>query len=570
MLEEPGRTFQRTFARRELQSLSTGRTFERGRSYALDGHVRRLQVTDHEVTATVDGTAAYQVRLSAQHGDAEWSCTCPVGLDDEFCKHVVALGLVATGEIVPDVTDDVTEVADEVDLAGYLTGLDHQALVDLVLERAAADGLFGARLRAAAASTSGARPDLTSYRQALAAAFDTDGYVSYREAYDYTAGITSMLHELQTLLDEGHAADVMTLSEYAAQLAQDSLGYIDDSDGGMSIVAEQISDLHRSACVDAQPDPVALARSLYRLERNGDDLEVFYGAVETYTEILGDAGLDEYRQLARSEWEHVPALGPGDDRTWSSDRFRLTRIMVSLAELSDDVDEVVNVLARDQSTAYQFVRIAQVLLQADRRDEALEWALKGLSLHGYHDYRLVEIAAEEHHRLGRASQAVELVWQAFEETPGVQTYGRLKEHAERAGTWPVRHEQALAHLRRQSSSQRDRSNLVAVLLVDGAVEDAWTEATLGGCRRDQLLELARLREDDHPDDAIPVWREEVTREINAMNNSSYANAVATIERISRLLRTAGREEEFAAYVSDLATQHRRKRNLMKLFAERGW
>lgn len=357
-----------------------------------------------------------------------------VGLDNELCKHAVAVALVATGEVVPDEINTVAEVADDVDLASYLAALDHQALVDLVLERAAADGLFDARLRAAAASTSGARPSLTAYRQALAAAFDTDGYVSYREAYDYTTGISSMLDELRTLLDAGHAADVITLSEYAAQLAQDSLGYVDDSDGGMSMVAEQISGLHRSACVEAQPDPVVLARNLYRLERNGDDLEVFYGAVEAYAEILGETGLDEYRQLARSEWEQVPALGPGDDETWSSDRFRLTRIMVSLAELSDDVDEVVNVLARDQSTAYQFVRIAEVLLRADRRDEALEWALKGLSLHGCRDYRLVEVAAEGHHRLGRAPQAVELVWQAFEEMPGVQTYGHLKEHAERAGT----------------------------------------------------------------------------------------------------------------------------------------
>lgn len=569
MSEQPSRRFQQIFSRRELQSLSTGRTFERGRTYSFDGHVRQLRVTEDEVSATVDGTEAYQVRLSAVNGAAEWNCTCPIGQDGEFCKHAVAVALVATGEIVADVADEVDAETDEVDLAGYLTGLDHQALVDLVLERAATDGLFDARLRAAAASISGVRPDLTSYRQAISAAFDTDGYVSYREAYDYTTGIGSVLDELQTLV-EGHAADVKTLSEYAAELAQDSLGYIDDSDGGMSMVAEQIRDLHRSACEVAQPDPVALARSLYRLERSGDDLEVFYGAVETYAEILSETGLNEYRQLARVEWEHLPALGPGDHEPWSSGRSRLTRIMVSLAELADDVDEVVNVLANDQSMAYQFIRIAEVLQRADRRDEALAWVLKGRSLHGHRDYRLVEVAAEEYHRIGRATQAVELAWDAFEETPGVQTYSRLRNHAERAGTWPDLHERALTHLRRQTNGQRDRSTLVAVLLLDGAVEDAWTEAKVGGCRRDQLLELARLREDDHPDDAIPVWREEVTREIKAMSNPSYANAVATIERIGRLLTAAGREDEFTTYVSGLATQHRRKRNLMKLFAEQGW
>lgn len=102
------------------------------------------------------------------------------------------------------------------------------------------------------------------------------------------------------------------------------------------------------------------------------------------------------------------------------------------------------------------------------------------------------------------------------------------------------------------------------------MEQAWAEVTAGGCRRDQWFELARLSEDEHPDDAIPLWREEVTREIAAMSNPSYANAVALIARIGRLMTTAGREDKFAPYVAGLATEHKRKRNLMKLFAKRGW
>lgn len=141
---------------------------------------------------------------------------------------------------------------------------------------------------------------------------------------------------------------------------------------------------------------------------------------------------------------------------------------------------------------------------------------------------------------------------------------------ERAGLWPEQHDRALGLLRKHTNSQRDRSLLVAVLLLDGEVDQAWAEATAGGCRRDQWLELARRRENDHPDDAIPLWREEVTREIAAMSNPSYANAVALIERIARLMSTAGRDDEFAPYVAGIATEHRRKRNLMKVLAERGW
>lgn len=222
---------------------------------------------------------------------------------------------------------------------------------------------------------------------------------------------------------------------------------IDDSDGGMSLIAEQLRELHLAACQEARPEPVALASTLYERERHGGDLEAFYGAVETYADMLGDVGLAEYRRLAQTEWEALPPLGPGDsERTWFSGRFHLTQIMCSLAELSGDVDAVVGVLAHDQSSAYQFVKIAEALRGAARRDEALDWALKGLSLHGYHDRRLVEVVTEEHHRDGRPEEAVAVVWRAYEESPGVETYRRLKEHAERARLWPEQRNRALTLL----------------------------------------------------------------------------------------------------------------------------
>lgn len=77
MSEQPSRRFQQIYSRRGLQSLCTGRSFERGRTYALDGHVHRLHVADDQVTATVHGTTTYQVCLWAEHEAAAWRCTCP-------------------------------------------------------------------------------------------------------------------------------------------------------------------------------------------------------------------------------------------------------------------------------------------------------------------------------------------------------------------------------------------------------------------------------------------------------------------------------------------------------------
>ena len=550
------------------------RTFERGMRYAVDGRVSKVRTTSDTAKAKVRGSASYQVELWCDDNEAGYACTCPVGGEERFCKHEVAVALVVTDAIGAHEAP-IAEQTEKIDLAAYLRGLDPETLVQLLVERATMDDIFDARLRMAAARTSVGALSLDAFRNALAAAFETDGYVGYREAYDYTSGIVSVLDSLGQLLGDGHADAVAALAEHAADLAEEALGYIDDSDGGMSAVAEHIRELHLAACVASRPDPVALARNLYDRERHGGDLEIFHGAAGSYADVLGDEGLAEYRRLAQQEWEDLPLLGPGDERSWAPGRFRLTQIMLTLAGLSGEVDFIVAVLARDQSSAYQFVQIAETLQGAQRHDDALEWALKGLSLHGFGDHRLVELVAEEHHRAGRPGHALDVLWSAYESSPGVDSYQRLAEHARRAGLWEDQHERALALLRERIGTTRDpsgphNSTLVAVLLFDGNPEQAWIEAQAGGCRRDQWLELARLREAEHPGDALPIWREEVDREIGAMNNQSYANATAIIERVGRLMSAAGEGAQFLPYVAGVRAAHRRKRNLLQLFAERGW
>jgi len=314
---------------------------------------------------------------------------------------------------------------------------------------------------------------------------------------------------------------------------------------------------------------------------------VLYGAASTYAKVLGKKGIAEYRRLAQEEWDALPPLGPGqEERSYSSRRFRITRIMETLAELTGDVDAVADVLARDQSSPYQFVRIAELYRDAKRYDDALAWAEKGLAIHGGADSRLVEAAAEEYHRAGRGADAVRVAWDAYDAAPALRTYRQLAEQATRARLWPDWHDKAITLLReRIAKGQRkpargrvsqwaahgvDISTLVEVLLHDGDVEQAWTEASASGCRRDLWLRLAELREGEHPSDAIPIWQAEVERRIDAKNNHAYGEAVDLIARVGRLMRAAGCEADFPPYLAKLRTTHKPKRNLMKLFDERSW
>jgi uncharacterized Zn finger protein len=584
MSEVPGRAFRTAFARREVEAIADRRSFERGVLYAANGRVGKRTVTASSVKAKVRGSASYQVRLWLDDEDEPvYDCSCPVGQEDRFCKHAVAVALVTT-----DAFADPDQQAEAViDVRGYLEGLDHGALVDLLVERAAEDDIFDARLRMDAARATGRTPQLGVFRHAIDEAFMVDGYVGYREMYDYAANINSVLDSLQDLLADGRADAVMALSEHAIDRAEDALGYVDDSDGWMSTIAERLQDLHHDACEAVQPDPVALARTLFDRERHSGDLDVFYGAAGRYAEVLGTEGLAEYRRLAQAEWDALPPLGPKDEeRSWSSRRFRITNIMHTLAELTGDVDAVVGVLARDQSSAYQFVRIAEVLRDAKRYDDALAWAAKGLALHGGSDSRLVEAAADEYHRAGRGEDAVRVAWDAYDEAPALRTYRQLAEQAQRADLWMAWHDKARELLRTRISQDSrkpargrdtrwpapgpDSSTLVEVLLFDGDVEQAWAEASAAGCRRELWLELAQRREGEHPLEAIPIWQAEVERRIDAKNNQAYAEAVELIARVCRLMAAADQDADFAPYVAKVRAAHKPKRNLMKLFNERSW
>lgn len=562
------------------------RSFERGLLYAANGRVGRRTATETSVKAKVRGSASYQVKLWLDEDEDDqpaYECSCPMGRDGSFCKHAVALALVVT-----DTVADPNQQAEAgSDVRAYLQGLDPKELVDLLVERANEDDIFDARLRmsAARATTTGA-PPVAVYRNVIDKAFVVGDYVGYREMYEYSSNIDAVLDSLQDLLSDGHAEVVLTLADHAIDRAEDALGYVDDSDGWMSGIAERLKELHLDACRDVEPEPVALAAKLFERERHSGDLDVFHGAAATYSQVLGKKGLAEYRRLAQEEWDELRPLGPEDERqSYGSRRFRITQMMQTLAELAGDVDAVVDVLARDQSSAYQFVRIVEVYREAKRYDDALAWAEKGLALHGGSDSRLLDASAEEYHRAGRAEDAVRICWEAYDAAPGLRSYRQLAEHATRAGLWAEWHDKALALLRSRIGKKQpptkgratrwpipgpDNSTLVEALLYDGDVEQAWVEAQAAGCLRELRQQLAALREKEHPLDAIPIWQEEIDRQIDTKNNQAYAAAVDLIVRVGRLMTAAGREADFPPYTATLRLKHKPKRNLMKLFDGKRW
>lgn len=87
-----GSELEKSLTHDVLLDLAGERYFQQGEGYHRGGHVYSLVEHDRVIVAKVARTEEYRVRLWAEDGLA-YSCDCPLGLDEEFCKHCVAAGL---------------------------------------------------------------------------------------------------------------------------------------------------------------------------------------------------------------------------------------------------------------------------------------------------------------------------------------------------------------------------------------------------------------------------------------------------------------------------------------------
>ena len=561
--------------------------FDRGEAYFADDRVLSLVEHSGKLTASVSGTEDYVVIFSVRDNALDYDCSCPVGADGGFCKHCVAAGLawLANGGANPQKPKTAETPVITLDHARVWLGEQEKAaLIQMLLDQAATDAHLCERLLLQAAKAAGGGANVAAIRKALDRATRTGGFVEYRAAYGFSCGIDQVVDSIAELLEAGCAAEVIELTEHALGKVEQAILHMDDSDGNMGDILQRLQDLHLEACRKAKPDPVTLAERLFAWEMRAE-FDTFYGAANTYAELLGERGLATYRQCAEAAWAKVPQTRPGEKDPGACSRtFRIKNIMETLASQSGDVEALVAIKARDLSQAYTFLQIAEIYHEARQGDKALEWAERGTKAFPvWTDSRLREFLADEYHRRKRHDEAMELIWKTFTERASLEEYQTLKTHADRIQQWPAWREKALQFIRaeiegekKQSSLKRqhgvwtspihDHSLLVQIFLWEKDVEAAWREAQEGGCGGSWWMELARLREKQFPADVIPVYQKQVEALIHQKNNGSYAEAVKLLGKIGGLMMRLKRADQFAGYLATVRAAHKPKRNFIQLAA----
>lgn len=570
------------FTDKFLRDLAGERSFQRGKDYFADGRVEDLVLHGGELRTTVFGTEDYLVTFAVKGSELTFFCDCPYGQEGHFCKHCVATALAwreAGGRAGKPDHDSEVITLDE--LRPWLESQSPEDLASMLLDAAADHELLREKLLRRAAKGMGRGIDWNALKKSLERATRTGGFVDYREAWGFADGVREAIEPLKELLQDdpdAHGEAVLTLTEFALKRMERAMGEADDSDGSIGLVFEELQTLHLDACKSARLDPEALAKRLFDWEM-ATDWDTFYNAFETYGELLGKKGRLRYRNLAEATWDSVPAIGPGEDRqSFEGNRFRLSSIMEAIARDSGDVEAVVAVKAKDLSSPYSYLQIAELYWEAKQVDCAIDWAVRGLKdFPQEKDSRLVEFLAHAYHHKRRHAEAMDLVWDLFVARPDIEEYTRLLKHAKRARARNAWRRRALQHLEDKAERDPERKRtsrmwwssgytqetLVRIHLSEKHVAAAWQAATEKPLSSRALnLELARARAKTHPADAIPLLVADVEASIDRKNNGAYDEAVTRLLEIKKLYLKTKDKTGWVTLLERLRLQHKAKRNFV--------
>jgi uncharacterized Zn finger protein len=544
-----------------VRDFAGGKTFARGEGCFAAGQVTLLVIEPERVVAEVAGTEDYHTELLGSGEEIDGTCSCPAFENSGFCKHMVAVALAVNAAPSHPAAGEANMLGR---IRSHLAGLGLDALVEMIVDLAERDSALLRRLDISAAASQGDDGvAIMRLRKALEAATRTRGFVEYREARNWALGVEEVLDTIAGLVPAGRGSVALAAAEHALDRIADCMGAIDDSDGHCGALMHRAQDIHLDAARAVRPEPVGLARNLFERETN-DAYDVFAGAAEGYEDVLGEAGLAEYRRLAMEAWRTVPSSPGGRRGTPATGHsFALRGILDFFAERDGDIDARIALRAANLTTAWSYLGIARFCEQMGRQAEALRWAEEGLWMFEDErpDERLLFFVAERLAQAGRTADAEAHLWRTFGKAPSLECFARLRTLGGDAAR-----DRALALLEADlASARRPTSATTADLLVriqmrEGRHDAAWATVRLHGASKEVKEALARDSEATHPAEAVQVYRESVERLAAFGGDDSYRKAVDLLARMGAL-RGA---DEHATDLAAIKARHGRKRNFMKL------
>lgn len=549
-----------------LKMLSGEAAFNRGKAYYRDDTVEQLQILGSTITAEVQGSELYRVRLKHTATLLEGSCDCPASDNIDFCKHCVAVGLVylqhlQTGEQLknskrPDLLHNYLLTHDKAVLAQILTELIHN---DPLLED---QWMLKAEVAAG-------KLDSKEFKKRITKAIPYNRNIyRYPQVRNYFARIDQLAEQLTELLPQFKAHDALALIDYALARIHRALNTVDDSGGFRYSSLETLHQMHRQT-LERTDWPLEM-RAQYLLDIFGkSQMETYPKIPEEYAHILGEQGMACFNEQLQAQWDALPALSDEDDHE-SCWKYRLIREpLLTAARLRGDLESEIALLAKTAVSSYEFLELSRLCLSHERLDEAIGWFEQARQkTRGNNDRRITEQELAILCYQKQYKQVLARLWNSFETFPHRETYRRLRDMAQLAESRTDWYQRALNHLIADAGngSQTERDAVAEIHLEEDQPQQALAWAQQHPLHPRLLLEVIRANRNS-PLQILPLYVRLAQFNVKQGKNDCYRDAIDLMGEAREALNEAQRPA-WEAELRCLHSQYKAKRNFRQWLQER--
>jgi uncharacterized Zn finger protein len=411
-----------------------------------------------------------------------------------------------------------------------------------------------------------------------------------RGSYDYgmvgaiVSEIGGVAEEARPYVDAGDGRNALVILGAVAEEYLDAVEELDDSDGEVSALCDDLGGLLTEALLSAELTPREQQEWAQRIE-GWQSKAADYGMEDSF-EAARYAALQGWsypplERVLRGEitergaWEDEPPDCAGalaEARLNVLQRQGRTQEYLHLARAERQTERYVTMLVRlgripeavEHGTKYvanraEALALAQALEECGATDEALRIGEHGLTLPEattYASTTLAEWVRDLGKRVGQTARALDAALIAAREHTNLENYKAVQELA--GERWPALREELLARVRQERAYYP--SDQVDIFLHEGLLEEAM--AVVDANPRHALVDrVANAALPTHPDWVFRACCHQFDRIADAGKSTYYREAVQWLERARAALVAAGREAEWRAYLTDVLGRHARKHSL---------
>ncbi len=544
--------------------------FERGEDYFERGAVGELQIKGNHISAEVEGSEYYQVKLTYTRKTLDGACDCPASDGIDFCKHCVATAMALRAQLKEPALEKSAKPVEII--ATYLQRQSKDQLVTLLTEVINGDKELRQEWLIRAENALGTLDKKTIRKRITSAIPFNRNYYRYADVRRYFQQVEHTLEILEEPVRQLPPEEQLEILDYALERIVKAQDTVDDSGGFRYPSIGLIQTIYQSAfnAVDWNDDRKAdyLIRLLVQ-----DDYNLYGEIPVDYERVISPACMDLFYEKVQQRWDSLPRLNTDD---WDT-RREYSALLQILAWEPKQQNDYRALIALNQKVArkdYEYQNLAKLSLELKDYEQAQSFVDEAVKKGGQHGVSgLLDIQQTIWLNTDQQQKALDKQWEVFQERSHSEEYKKLLVIASEAHSdkdWEAMSVALLQNRIEKTADTYTRRHSVDMLmwlyLQGKQIDQAQTLADKERVDPNLLHDLAR-RLGDKPERATRYYKNLAETHVEKGNNDGYKDSIAMLQELAGLSDHENHQQIVAEIVAQLRLEYRRKRNFIKWLNE---